>query len=118
MAKRELALECDYAYEARSQAQFRALVRGDPDLRDVVSVPDVVGELCTRHLLTTEWVPGAHIDKVEAPSATAGGAGASWRRTLVVVLQFCEVACKHGCVSTQRRPGPVLCPAQPTTHDK
>lgn len=63
VAKRELALECDYAYEARSQAQFCALVRGDPELRDVVSVPDVIGELCTRHLLTTEWVPGAHIDK-------------------------------------------------------
>ena len=40
VAKRELALECDYAYEARSQAQFRALVRGDPDLRDAVSVPE------------------------------------------------------------------------------
>ena len=85
VAKRELALECDYAYEARSQAQFRALVRGDPELRDVVSVPDVIGELCTRHLLTTEWVPGAHIDKVRAPPAAASGAGASWRRTPMTV---------------------------------
>ena len=64
VAKRELALECDYLYEARCQQQFRALVRGDPDLRDVVSVPDVITELSTPHLLTTEWVPGAHIDKV------------------------------------------------------
>ena len=83
VAKRELALECDYAYEARCQAQFRALVRGDPDLRDVVSVPDVVGELCTAHLLTTEWVPGAHIDKVgRLPlSLTAAGGASSERMT-------------------------------------
>lgn len=32
-------------------------------------VPDVVPELSTRQVLTSEWVPGVHIDKV------GGGAG-------------------------------------------
>lgn len=63
MAKKELALECDYSYEARSQAKFRELVMADTDFALHVHVPDVVTELCTPRLLTTEWVPGVHIDK-------------------------------------------------------
>ena len=67
VAKRELALECDYSYEARCQAQFRQLVAAEPDLAPVVSVPAVITELSTPRLLTTEWVPGVHIDKVWHP---------------------------------------------------
>lgn len=63
VAKRELALECDYSYEARCQAKFRELVMADTDFALHVRVPDVVTELCTPRLLTTEWVPGVHIDK-------------------------------------------------------
>ena len=63
VAKRELALECDYSYEARCQAKFRELVMADTDFALHVRVPDVVSELCTPRLLTTELVPGVHIDK-------------------------------------------------------
>jgi len=63
VAKRELALECDYSYEARCQKRFRELVMADTDFALHVRVPDVVSELCTSRLLTTEWVPGVHIDK-------------------------------------------------------
>ncbi len=63
VAKRELALECDYSYEARCQAKFRELVMADTDFALHVRVPDVVPELCTPRLLITEWVPGVHIDK-------------------------------------------------------
>ena len=63
VAKRELALECDYSYEARCQKKFRELVMADTDFALHVRVPDVVSELCTSRLLTTEWVPGVHIDK-------------------------------------------------------
>lgn len=63
VAKKELALECDYSYEARSQKRFRELVMADTDFALHVRVPDVVSELCTPRLLTTEWVPGVHIDK-------------------------------------------------------
>lgn len=66
VAKRELALECDYSYEARCQQRFRQLVIDDPDLGRNVHVPDVISELSTPRLLTTEWVPGSHIDKANA----------------------------------------------------
>ncbi len=66
VAKRELALECDYSYEARCQKKFRELVMADTDFAMHVRVPDVVSELCTPRLLTTEWVPGVHIDKASS----------------------------------------------------
>ncbi len=31
VAKRELRMECDYAYELQSQQRFKALIAGDPD---------------------------------------------------------------------------------------
>ncbi len=45
VAKRELALECDYSYEAASQARFKALVEGDRDLVAGFNVPAVVPEV-------------------------------------------------------------------------
>jgi hypothetical protein len=67
VAKRELALECDYSYEARCQQRFRQLVLADPDLGRNVNVPEVITHLSTQRLLTTEWVPGAHVDKARPP---------------------------------------------------
>lgn len=66
VAKRELALECDYSYEAECQKKFRELVMADTDFALHVRVPGVVPELCTPRLLTTEWVPGVHIDKASS----------------------------------------------------
>ena len=45
----------------------------DTDFALHVHVPDVVSELCTPRLLTTEWVPGVHIDKASCvlPADTA-----------------------------------------------
>ena len=39
MAKDELALECDYEYEAACQTRFKALVEADPDLAAFCHVP-------------------------------------------------------------------------------
>lgn len=64
VAKRELKLECDYAYEARCQTRFQQLIADDPDFKHVMSVPAVVPELSSSSVLCTEWVPGVHIDKV------------------------------------------------------
>lgn len=64
VAKRELKMECDYAYELQSQQRFKALIAGDPSTAQYFHVPDVVPELSTRQVLTSEWVPGVHIDKV------------------------------------------------------
>ena len=63
VAKRELAMECDYAYEARCQSRFKELVEADPDFNSVFHVPAVVPDLCTQRILTTELVQGVHIDK-------------------------------------------------------
>ena len=98
VAKRELALECDYSYEARCQAQFRQLVAADPELRESVSVPDVVAELSTPRLLTTEWVPGAHIDKVR-PQAP----GLHLTSFQTHALAPCQLF-PHNCLSQQGSP--------------
>jgi predicted unusual protein kinase regulating ubiquinone biosynthesis (AarF/ABC1/UbiB family) len=70
VAKRELALECNYAYEAAAQQRFRQLVSSDPELSSSFYVPRVYEELCSRQVLTTEWVNGVTIDKV---GGRAGG---------------------------------------------
>lgn len=64
VAKKELALECDYEYEAQCQTRFKAMVEADPALRAVVGVPAVVPALSGSAVITTELVPGVHIDKV------------------------------------------------------
>lgn len=64
MAKRELALECDYRYELDAQRRFKALIGGDPYTAAHFAVPGVIPELSAERVLTTEWVPGVHIDKV------------------------------------------------------
>ncbi|KAL4452036.1 hypothetical protein ABPG75_007698 [Micractinium tetrahymenae] len=68
VAKRELKMECDYSYELQSQQRFKALISGDPYTAQHFHVPDVVPELSTRQVLTSEWVPGVHIDKVAGMS--------------------------------------------------
>lgn len=43
VAKRELALECNYTYEAAAQQRFRDLVAGDEELAKLFYVPQVGG---------------------------------------------------------------------------
>ena len=64
MAKRELALECDYEYEARCQKRFKQLVENDPAFPEYMRVPAVVDELSGKTVLCSEYVSGVHIDKV------------------------------------------------------
>ena len=64
VAKKELKLECNYVYEARCQTKFVELIEEDPDFHEVMHVPKVIPELCSDSVLTSEWVPGVHIDKV------------------------------------------------------
>ena len=68
VAKRELKLECDYEYEARCQKRFKQLLSTDAELSEHMSVPDVIDELSGKTVLTSEWVPGVHIDKVSSLS--------------------------------------------------
>ncbi len=66
VAKRELSMECDYEYEARCQKRFKKLISSDPDLAENFNVPDIIDELSGKTVITSEWVPGVHIDKVQA----------------------------------------------------
>lgn len=64
VGREELTRECDYQLEAKNQARFRQLIADDPDLRDHVTIPEVIGELSSKQVLTSEFVPGVAIDKV------------------------------------------------------
>ena len=79
VAKRELALECDYRWELASQQRFKALVSEDTELQQYVHVPAAVPELSTRSIMTSEWVQGVPIDKVR------GGCN-QWSGTICVCL--------------------------------
>ncbi|KAL0041678.1 hypothetical protein WJX79_000563 [Trebouxia sp. C0005] len=68
VAKRELSMECDYEYEARCQKRFKKLISSDPDLAESFNVPDIIDELSGKTVITSEWVPGVHIDKVKTMS--------------------------------------------------
>ena len=57
-------MECDYEYEARCQKRFKKLISTDPGLAENFNVPDIIDELSGKTVITSEWVPGVHIDKV------------------------------------------------------
>lgn len=78
VAKRELALECDYTYEAAAQQRFKGLVEGDVQLRPHFHVPATIPELCAGQVLTSEWVQGVAIDQVGAGCMALGALAAQW----------------------------------------
>ncbi|KAM9339410.1 atypical kinase COQ8A, mitochondrial [Symphorus nematophorus] len=59
--RKELALECDYLREAQCAKKFRELLKGHP----FFYVPEVIDELSSAHVLTTELVPGFPLDQAE-----------------------------------------------------
>jgi len=63
VAKRELALECDYEHEAAAQRRFKAII--DDSIADrAFRVPGVIDSLSSRRVLASEWVPGVEVAKV------------------------------------------------------
>ncbi|XP_061099525.1 atypical kinase COQ8A, mitochondrial [Conger conger] len=58
---RELALECDYIREAKCARKFKDLLTGHP----FFYVPEVIDELSSQHVLTTELVSGFPLDQAE-----------------------------------------------------
>uniref|UniRef100_A0A8C7RUT7 Atypical kinase COQ8A, mitochondrial n=1 Tax=Oncorhynchus mykiss TaxID=8022 RepID=A0A8C7RUT7_ONCMY len=58
---RELALECDYIREAKCAKKFQELLKDHP----FFYVPDVIDELSSNAVLTTELVPGFPLDQAE-----------------------------------------------------
>ncbi len=59
VARRELAWEVDYTREAEWSRKFRNVLRDDPNFL----VPEVIPELSTKQMLTTELVDGVSLDK-------------------------------------------------------
>jgi aarF domain-containing kinase len=65
--RKELRAECDYLREANSQRVFKQTVGNDP----FFYVPDVIAELSSQHVLTTEFVRGVSLERaVELPQET------------------------------------------------
>ncbi|CAJ1077327.1 atypical kinase COQ8A%2C mitochondrial isoform X3 [Xyrichtys novacula] len=62
--RKELALECDYIREAQCAKKFRELLKDHP----FFYVPEVIDELSSSHVLTTELVPGFPLDQAESLS--------------------------------------------------
>ncbi|XP_008296006.1 chaperone activity of bc1 complex-like, mitochondrial [Stegastes partitus] len=59
--RKELALECDYVREAQCAKKFRELLKDHP----FFYVPEVIEQLSSSHVLTTELVPGFPLDQAE-----------------------------------------------------
>ncbi|XP_045101129.1 atypical kinase COQ8B, mitochondrial-like isoform X2 [Portunus trituberculatus] len=59
VAKKELRWECDYIREAECTKRFKELVKPHPDFY----VPEVIPELSTPQIITTELIAGIPVDK-------------------------------------------------------
>lgn len=59
VAKKELKWECDYIREAECTRRFSELVKSYPEYY----VPEVISELCTQQVFTTELIDGVPVDK-------------------------------------------------------
>ena len=62
MAQKELLQEWDYEHEAAATRQFKLNLASYPEF----AVPAVVPALSSKHVLTTEWMPGMPIDRAAA----------------------------------------------------
>jgi aarF domain-containing kinase len=58
--REQLHAETDYRAEARAMLAYKTMLGDDP----VLVVPEVVPELCTEHILATEFMAGVAIDKM------------------------------------------------------
>lgn len=70
--------ELDYSIEAGNLAEFEARFQGHPWVR----IPKLVPELCSRRVLTTEWVDGMSFDefrKEESEETKQRAAEVVWR---------------------------------------
>ncbi|KAK9837605.1 hypothetical protein WJX74_001275 [Apatococcus lobatus] len=78
VAKRELAIECDYENELECQQRFARLINNDPNLTPHFHVPAAIPELSSARVLASEWVPGVHIDRVKTmPQAVRDRVGSN-----------------------------------------
>ncbi|EDO39580.1 predicted protein, partial [Nematostella vectensis] len=61
VARRELAWEVDYVREAQSARKFKELLKDDPE----IGIPEVIDELSSRQVITSELINGMPLDKIK-----------------------------------------------------
>ncbi len=91
--------EFDYELEARNQTYFANRFSGHP----FVKVPDVVPELSTRRVLTSEWIEGRKLSDV-----LAGEDAAERDRIAEIVYRFAFGSIRTGTFTTDPHPGNYL----------
>lgn len=65
VGEQELKVECDYKREMLNQRRIKQLVESDSTLRaNNFVVPDVIDDLTSDEVITSEYMPGGTIDKV------------------------------------------------------
>ena len=67
VARKELAVECDYVHELEAMEKFRSLLV-DSKLDSVFTIPKVYKEHSSRRILVSEFVEGHSIDKCDSLS--------------------------------------------------
>jgi predicted unusual protein kinase regulating ubiquinone biosynthesis (AarF/ABC1/UbiB family) len=89
--------ELDYRIEASNGAEFARLYAGHPWVR----VPDLVPELCTERVLTTEWVEGLSFDEFRTSASRD-----TKQRAAEVIWRFAQHSInRHGVFNGDPHPG-------------
>jgi predicted unusual protein kinase regulating ubiquinone biosynthesis (AarF/ABC1/UbiB family) len=89
--------ELDYRLEARNVQEFAALFAGHPWVR----IPQLVPELSTANLLTTEWVDGLSFDEFRRVASRD-----TKQRAAEVIWRFAQSAVnRHGAFNGDPHPG-------------
>lgn len=89
--------ELDYSIEAGNLAEFEARFRGHPWVR----IPKLVAELCSSHVLTTEWVDGMSFEEFRRTESYE-----TKQRAAEVVWRFAQGAImRHGIFNGDPHPG-------------
>lgn len=89
--------ELDYSIEAGNLAEFEARFQGHPWVR----IPKLVPELCSSHVLTTEWVDGLAFDEFRRTASAE-----TKQRAAEVIWRFAQGAItRHGIFNGDPHPG-------------
>ncbi|KAK9451500.1 ABC1 family-domain-containing protein [Limtongia smithiae] len=100
-----LAAETDFRNEARNAENLRAKLETEPSLRSRVYIPRLYEDLCSEHVLTTEWIDGV------AMSNQAELDKRGWNKTEIMdtmVNLFAAQIFRWGVVHCDPHPGNII----------
>jgi predicted unusual protein kinase regulating ubiquinone biosynthesis (AarF/ABC1/UbiB family) len=99
--QRHLKMELDFRREARSAERIRSFFVDDPTVR----IPEILHELCTRRVITMEFVSGAKVN--DRPALEAAGIDYSDLMTRLMRI-FNRMILAHGFFHADPHPGNIL----------